>query len=174
MFPSQDKVLTHISYKKWIWSKWMFYIYNEHNTITKSAHTVSHFSYAPLIKWKLLWNEISYFYSETTSVKLIYICISHWNFIVIKWETSGKMDLEGHYPQNTISHCIIRMKLRSHCTFFRVEFLQCQRLELIYYWQYLRLECVCQLYQFFKRFTILVTSWPRFEKSSFMTFFKVS
>ena len=31
----------------------------------------------------------------------------------------GKMDLEGHYPQNTISHCIIRMKLRSHCTFFQ-------------------------------------------------------
>ena len=29
------------------------------------------------------------------------------------------MDLEGHYPQNTISHCIIRMKLRSHCTFFQ-------------------------------------------------------
>ena len=29
------------------------------------------------------------------------------------------MDLEGHYPQNTISHRIIRMKLRSHCTFFQ-------------------------------------------------------
>ena len=24
------------------------------------------------------------------------------------------MDLEGHYPQNTISHCIIRMKLILH------------------------------------------------------------
>ena len=27
------------------------------------------------------------------------------------------MDLEGHYPQNTISHALFRMKLRSHCTF---------------------------------------------------------
>ena len=32
------------------------------------------------------------------------------------------MDLEGHYPQNTISHALFRMKVRSHCTFFRVEF----------------------------------------------------
>ena len=27
-----------------------------------SISTVSHFSYSPLIKWKLLWNEICYFY----------------------------------------------------------------------------------------------------------------
>ena len=31
----------------------------------------------------------------------IYICITHCNFIVIKLETNEKMDLEGHYPQNT-------------------------------------------------------------------------
>ena len=36
---------------------------------------------------------------------------------MIRSETNEKMDLEGHYPQNTISHCIFRMKLRSHCTF---------------------------------------------------------
>ena len=48
-----------------------------------------------------------YFYSETTKVKRIYICISHWNFIVIRSETNEKMDLKVHYPQNTISHCII-------------------------------------------------------------------
>ena len=47
------------------------------------------------------------FYSETASVKRIYICISHWNFIVIRLETNEKMGLEGHYPENTISHCII-------------------------------------------------------------------
>ena len=26
---------------------------------------------------------------------------------MIRSETNEKMDLEGHYPQNTISHCII-------------------------------------------------------------------
>ena len=26
---------------------------------------------------------------------------------MIRLETNEKMDLEGHYPQNTISHCII-------------------------------------------------------------------
>ena len=47
------------------------------------------------------------FYSESTSDKRIYICIDHWNFIVIKSETNEKIDLEGHYPQNTVSHCNI-------------------------------------------------------------------
>ena len=47
-------------------------------------YTVSHFSYAPLIKCKVLQKDICYFDSETTSVKCIYICISHRNFIVIR------------------------------------------------------------------------------------------
>ena len=42
---------------------------------------------------KLLGKEIWYFYSETTNVKRIYICISHWNFIVIRSETNEKIDL---------------------------------------------------------------------------------
>ena len=33
--------------------------------------------------------------------------ISHCNFVVMRLETNANMDLEGHYPQNTISHCII-------------------------------------------------------------------
>ena len=48
-----------------------------------------------------------YFYFETTNVKRIYICISHWIFIVIRLETKETMDYKVHYPQNTISHCII-------------------------------------------------------------------
>ena len=52
-------------------------------------------------------NKYDIFYSDTTIVKHIYICIGNWNFIVIKSEANEKMDLEGHYPQNTISHCII-------------------------------------------------------------------
>ena len=30
---------------------------------------------------------------ETTNVKRIYICISHWNFIVIRSETKEKIDI---------------------------------------------------------------------------------
>ena len=82
-------------------------------------HTVSHFSYAPLINVKLLEIDICYTNSETTSIKRIYICISHRNFIVIKWVTSEKMDLEGHYPQNTISHCIISNETQITMHFFQ-------------------------------------------------------
>ena len=86
---------------------------------TMSAFTVSHFSYAPLIKCKITRKRNMIFYSETTSVKRIYICISHWNFIVIRSETNEKMDLEGHYPKNTISHCIISNKTRITIHFFQ-------------------------------------------------------
>ena len=74
---------------------------------TSSAYTVSHFSYTPLIKCKIIRKRNMMFFSETTCVKRIYICISPWNFIVIRSKTNEKMDIEGHYPQNTISHCII-------------------------------------------------------------------
>ena len=84
-----------------------------------SDSTVSHFSYAPLIKCKIIQKEIRYFKSETTSVKRIYSCISHRNFIVIRSETNEKMDLEGHYPQNTISHCIISNETQITMHFFQ-------------------------------------------------------
>ena len=29
------------------------------------------------------------------------------------------MDLEGHYPQNTISHCIISNETQNHIEFFQ-------------------------------------------------------
>ena len=34
-------------------------------------------------------------------------------------ETNWKMDLEGHYPQNTISHCIISNKTQITLHFFQ-------------------------------------------------------
>ena len=83
------------------------------------AHTVSHFSYAPLLNVKLLIKDICNIYSETTSLKRIYICISHRNFIVIRRVTSEKMDLEGRYPQNTISHCIISNETQITLHFFQ-------------------------------------------------------
>ena len=59
------------------------------------------------------------FYSETTSVKQNYICISHLNFIVIKSETNEKMDLKGHYSQIDISHCIISNETQITLRFFQ-------------------------------------------------------
>ena len=60
-----------------------------------------------------------YFCSETTNVKGIYICISHWNFIVIRLETKEKMDFQVPYPQNTISHCIISIETQITLHFFQ-------------------------------------------------------
>ena len=86
---------------------------------------------------------------------------------MIRSETNEKIDLEGHYPQNTISHCIFRVELRSHCNFFqgRTSALPEIRDDL-----FLAISktgmCLLTL-SFFKRFTILVPSWPRLEKSGF-------
>ena len=46
--------------------------------------TVSHFSYVPLIKCKITQKIYMLHYSETTSIKCIYICISHRNFIMTR------------------------------------------------------------------------------------------
>ena len=47
------------------------------------------------------------FYSETTSVKCIHVCIIHRKIIVIESKPDEKMDPEEHYPQIIKSHCII-------------------------------------------------------------------
>ena len=38
---------------------------------------------------------------------------------MIRSETNEKMDLEGHYPQNTISHCIISNETQIRLHFFQ-------------------------------------------------------
>ena len=38
---------------------------------------------------------------------------------MIRSETNEKMDLEGHYPQNTISHCIISNETQITLHFFQ-------------------------------------------------------
>ena len=38
---------------------------------------------------------------------------------MIKSETNEKMDLEGHYPQNTISHCITSNETQFTLHFFQ-------------------------------------------------------
>ena len=60
-----------------------------------------------------------YYYSETSNVKRIFICISHWNSIAIRSETKEKMDFKVRYPQNTISHCIISNETQITLHFFQ-------------------------------------------------------
>ena len=52
------------------------------------------------------------FYSENTSVMLVYICSSHWNLIVIRSETNEKWILKG-------TTLLFQMKLRSQLHFFQ-------------------------------------------------------
>ena len=52
--------------------------------ILKHEHTVSHFSYAPLLMKR---NTLFLFWDYQRKAHL------YWNFIVIRWETSEKMDL---------------------------------------------------------------------------------
>ena len=77
------------------------------------------------------------------------------------------MDLEGHYPQNTISHCII-----SNQTQFTLHFIQGRisampeiRADLFLAVSKTGMCLLTSL--FFKRFTLMVPSWPRFEISWF-------
>ena len=47
------------------------------------------------------------FFSETTDVKCIHVCIIHRKNIVIELKMNDKMDPEEYNPQNSKSHCII-------------------------------------------------------------------
>ena len=127
-------------------------------------------SYAPLIKWKLLCNEICYFYSETTSVKRIYNCISNWNFVVIRWETSR---VNGSWRTLPSKHHFTLHYFETHITlhFFqgRISAMPEIRADLSLAVSKAGM-CLLTL-SVFKRFTILVPSLPRFEKSLFYDFF---
>ena len=67
------------------------------------------------------------------------------------------MDLEGHYPQNTISHCIISNETQIKLHFFlgRISAIPEIRADLLLA---ISKTVMCKLCQFFKRFTILVPS----------------
>ena len=69
------------------------------------------------------------------------------------------MDLQGHYPKTPFQIALFRMKLRSPCTFFqgRISAMPEMRADLLLAISKTGM-CFCELYQFFKRFTILVPS----------------
>ena len=71
-----------------------------------------------------------------------------------------KMDLEEHYPQNTISHCIISNENQITLQFFQDRISAMPEISFRgdLFWN------VFVNIVIFKRFTVLVPSWPRFEK----------
>ena len=79
--------------------------------------TVSHFSYAPLIKCKMLGKEMWYFYYDNTSLKRNYICISHWNSLWSDQKRMRKWILKGTTLKTPFHIVLFRLKLRSYYTF---------------------------------------------------------
>ena len=73
------------------------------------------------------------------------------------------MDLEGHSPQNTISHCIISNETQITLHFFqgRISAMAEIRTDLFLT---ISKTGMCLLTLYFYRFTILVLSWQKSEK----------
>ena len=91
---------------------------------------------------------------------------------MIRSKTSEKMDHEGHYPQNTISHCIISNETQITLHFFQGRISAMPEIRA-YLFLAISKTGMCSLTSFFKRFSILVPSWPRFEKKlGVVLFFK--
>ena len=127
--------------------------------------TVSHFSYAPLIQCTITLKRNITFYSEIISAKHIYIFISHWYFIVIRSEMNEKMNLEGLNPQNTISHCNISSETQITLHLFQSRISAMPEIRANLFLAISMIGMCLLTSSFFKRFTNLVISWRRFEKT---------
>ena len=81
------------------------------------------------------------------------------------------MDLVGHYPQNTISHCIISNETEITLHFFQGRIFAMPEIRTDLFLAISKTGmCLLTLnIHFFYRFTSLVPSWPRFEKSFFLS-----
>ena len=77
------------------------------------------------------------------------------------------MDLEGHYPQNTISHCIISNETQITLHFFQGRISAMPEIRADLFLAIFKTGMCLLTSSFFKRFASLVPSWPRFEKSLF-------
>ena len=77
------------------------------------------------------------------------------------------MDLEGHYPQNTISHCIISNETQFTLHFFQGRISALPEIRADLFLAISKTGMCLLTSSFFKSLTILVPSWPRFEKSWF-------
>ena len=90
---------------------------------------------------------------------------------MIRSETNEKMDLEGHYPQNTISHCIVSNETQITLHFFQGRISAMPEIRAALFLAISKTGICLLTESFFKRFTSLVPSWPMFEKSWFCYFF---
>ena len=86
---------------------------------------------------------------------------------MIRSEMNEKMDLEGHYHQNTISHCIISIETLITSHFFQGRISAMQEIRANLYLAISKSGMCLLTSSFLKRFTSLVPSWPRFEKTLF-------
>ena len=77
------------------------------------------------------------------------------------------MDLEVHNPQNTISHCIISNETQITLHFFQGRISAMPEIRADLFLATSNTGMCLLTSSFFKRFTILVPSWPRFEKGWF-------
>ena len=91
---------------------------------------------------------------------------------MIRSETNEKLDFEGHYPQNTILHCIISNETQIKLNFFHGSFSAMPELRADLFLAISKTGMCLLTSSFFKPFTILVPSWSRFE-TSFSTFLKL-
>ena len=86
-----------------------------------------------------------------------------------------KMDLEEHYPQNTISHCIISNETQITLHFYQGQISAMPGIRADLFLAISKTGMCLLTSSFFKRFTVLVPSWPSFEKKFILVlFFKVS
>ena len=86
---------------------------------------------------------------------------------MIRSETNEKIDLEGHYPQNTISHCIISNETQFTLHFFQGRISAMPEIRADLFLAITKTGMCLLTSSFFKRFTILVPSWPRFKTVGF-------
>ena len=82
-------------------------------------------------------------------------------------ETNKKMDPEGHYPQYTISHCIILNETQITLQFFQGRISAMPEIRADLFLAISKTGLCLFTSSVFKRFTILVPSWPMLEKSWF-------
>ena len=86
---------------------------------------------------------------------------------MIRSETNEKMDIEGHYPQNAISHCIIANETQITFHFFQGQISAVTEIRADLFLAISKTGMCLLTSSFFKSFTILVPSWPRIEKHWF-------
>ena len=94
---------------------------------------------------------------------------------MVRSETNEKIDLEGHYPQNTISHCIISNETQITLHFFqgRISAMPERRTDLFLAIYKTRM-CLLTLYKKNNDLLVWFPAGQGLKKVDFSTFFKVS